>query len=911
MLVMSRGALSAGQAETYYEEKYSQDDYYTEEHRVAGQWFGQGADSLGLSGEVAPEDFRAILRGQRPDTAEVLVRNANGRTERRAGWDATFNAPKSVSIQALAGGDVALTDAHRRAVSRALTELEHYALSRQKGGSEWVLTQNIVAARFDHIAARPAKGAHAKGTDDGLGPDPHLHTHVVIANITRRPDGAWRGLDPVEIYRSQSFASAVYRSELAREVGSLGYGIRVNGADGRWELEGYSREQVMAFSRRRQDIEQALAQSGLSGAAAAQNIAHQSRLSKKPYDEGELREEWRMRARDYGIRFDKHSHKQTAVRVTTQATIEDALRFAVAHSTEREAVIDRRALEATALQQAMGAIDLDQLRRESAAWEERRALIALDASIASPNGAFTTPEMVALERDNLDLMRAGRGQNPPIAVAEEIRQWATDRGLLADQIEVAQLILKTPDWLASIEGRAGSAKTTTVGALREFAGEHGYAVRGFAPTTRAVKALSEAGVEARTVASLIENKISDAGRHELWIVDESSLLATRQVNQLLHKAREAGVERIVFVGDERQHHAIEAGRPIHHMQQAGMPVARLDTIRRQRDPMLREAVELAAKGEIDRTLVVLEKHHRIREIENPDVRYKSIAREYVAADEAGERVLVVSPANDERRQLNSAIRELLMRRSHISTEGKEQVIFVNCDLTAAQRQHPQSYEVGDVVRYRRGSRRLGLGKGTYARVESADSNLNRITVRTEDGRVVEYNPARPTGVDLFREERRLIANGDRIQFRAPDRALGVVNGEFAMVVAIDHRKAALRMDDGREVKAAVSRLRHIDYGYASTSHSSQGATVDRVIVNIDTARSAELVNRKQFYVSISRARRTATIYTDDRAALQHAVGRTREKSIALERINLNVGRDFKVVPEPHRQNITPAHGIRR
>ena len=894
MLVMSRGALSAGQAETYYEEKYSQDDYYTEEHRVAGQWFGQGADALGLSGEVVPEDFRAILRGQRPDTAEVLVHNANGRIERRAGWDATFNAPKSVSIQALAGGEAALTDAHRLAVSRALTELEHYALSRQKGGSEWVLTQNIVAARFDHIAARPAKGA-----DDGYGPDPHLHTHVVIANMTRRPDGAWRGLDPVEIYRSQGFASAVYRSELAREALSLGYDIRVTGADGRWELEGYSREQVMAFSRRRRDIEQALAQNGLSGAAAAQNIAHQSRLSKKPYDEGELREEWRMRARDYEIRFDNHSHTQAAVRVPTQTRIEEALRFAVAHSTEREAVIDRRALEATALQHARGAIDLDKLRRESTAWEERRALIALDASIASPNGTFTTPDMVALERDNLDLMRAGRGQTPPIAAAEEIRRWATGRGLLADQIEVAQLALTTRDWL------------TTVGAIREFAEEHGNAVRGFAPTTRAVKALSEAGVEARTVASLIENNISDAGRQELWIIDESSLLATRQVNRLLHKARAAGVERIVFVGDQHQHHAIEAGRPIHQMQQAGMPAARLDTIRRQRDPMLREAVELAAKGEIDRALTLLKKHDCIREIENPDVRYKSIAREYVAAHEAGERVLVVSPANDERRQLNSAIRELLMRRSHISAEGKEQIIFVNRDLTAAQRQHPQSYEVGDVVRYRRGSRRLGLGKGTYARVEGTDPDLNRITVRTEDGRAVEYNPARLTGVDLFREERRVIANDDRIQFRAPDRALGVVNGEFAKVVAIDDRKAALRMDDGREVKAAVSRLRHIDYGYASTSHSSQGATVDRVIVNIDTARSAELVNRKQFYVSISRARYGVTIYTDDSAALRHAVGRTREKSIALERLNLSVGRDIKMVPESPRQSITPAHGIRR
>jgi hypothetical protein len=202
----------------------------------------------------------------------------------------------------------------------------------------------------------------------------------------------------------------------------------------------------MAFSRRRQDIEQALAQNGLSGAAAAQNIAHQSRLSKLHRDEGLLRQEWRARAQNQGIRLERPSRTH-ALQVTNAAKIREALHFAVAHSTEGEAVIDRRTLEGSALQHAMGAIDLDKLRRESTAWEERRALIALDASISSPNGTFTTPDMIALERDNLDLMRAGRGQTSPIAAAAEIRQWATDRGLLADQIEVAQLTLTTPDWL--------------------------------------------------------------------------------------------------------------------------------------------------------------------------------------------------------------------------------------------------------------------------------------------------------------------------------------------------------------------------------------------------------------------------------------------------------------------------------
>src|SRR5208283_1495860 len=290
--------------------------------------------------------------------------------------------------------------------------------------------------------------------------------------------------------------------------------------------------------------------------------------------------------------------------------------------------------------------------------------------------------------------------------------------------------------------RAGSAKTTTVGAVREFAEEHGYAVRGFAPTTRAVKALSEAGVESRTVASLIENEISDAGRHELWIVDESSLLATRQVNRLLRKAREAGVERIVFVGDQHQHHAIEAGRPVYQMQQAGMTVARLETIRRQRDPQLREAVGFAAAGKIADALTLLDRQRRIREIADIGERHHAIAVEYSVAHAAGERVLVVSPANIERRQLNTAIREALRARGHVASQGVDQTIFVSRDLTRPQRRQAHSYEIGDVIRFTRGSKKMAFEKGSYASIEAVDRNANRLVLRTADGQRIAYSPRR-------------------------------------------------------------------------------------------------------------------------------------------------------------------------
>jgi conjugative relaxase-like TrwC/TraI family protein len=218
MMSLSPGALNAGQAETYFEQHYSHDDYYSEGHRTIGQWIGKGAADLGLAGAVSQEDFSRLLNGIDPRSGDTLVPHASHNDKRDAGWDATFNAPKSISVQALVGGDHRLFAAHERAMQRTIAEVEAFALAHQKGGSELVVSGNIVGAAFTHFAARPTLEADRK-------PDPQLHSHVVLLNVTHRPDGEWRSLRPIEIYRSQIFGSAVYRAELAREVQNLGYRI--------------------------------------------------------------------------------------------------------------------------------------------------------------------------------------------------------------------------------------------------------------------------------------------------------------------------------------------------------------------------------------------------------------------------------------------------------------------------------------------------------------------------------------------------------------------------------------------------------------------------------------------------------------------------------------------------------------
>ena len=232
-------------------------------------------------------------------------------------------------------------------MTAALGELETYAQARRRRGQEWVTTGNFAAARFDHLAARPSR----TGSEKGYAPDPQLHTHVVIANLTQRPDGAWRSLEPLEIYRSQSWATALYRSNLGERVGQLGYGIEISGRRGEWELAGYTRDQIIEFSNRRQDIEQELQRRGLSGAAAAQNVAHSTPLAKDLRGEAELKLEWHERAAAIGLDFGRVGAAQRPRPNVAQRPVEAcaAVIYSAAHNTERDAVMDRRALETIAL----------------------------------------------------------------------------------------------------------------------------------------------------------------------------------------------------------------------------------------------------------------------------------------------------------------------------------------------------------------------------------------------------------------------------------------------------------------------------------------------------------------------------------------------------------------------------------
>lgn len=172
--------------------------------------------------------------------------------------------------------------------------------------------------------------------------------------------------------------------------------------------------------------------------------------------------------------------------------------------------------------------------------------------------------------------------------------------------------------------------------------------------------------------------------------------------------------------------------------------------------------------------------------------------------------------------------------------------------------------------------------GDYASVIGVNHERNELTVRFANGRTLTYDPTRLSGVSVYNKAERSFAEGDRIQFRAPFAEKRIVNGELGSITKIEPEHLRVTLDSGRELTLDTQQFRHIDHGYAVTSHSSQGLTVDRVLINADTQESLRLLNDRMAYVAVSRAREEALIYTDSTQNLRETLNRATNKEMALE-----------------------------
>ena len=502
---------NAQQAEHYF----SQDNYYTtEEGFEQSAWAGKGAAALGLSGGVHREQFMELLEGK-VDGQELgkWVRNEEtGQKERehRPGIDLTFSAPKSVSLLAEVAGNEEVSKAHDVAVERAIAYLERVAAQARttvNGVTSREDTGNLVVAKFRHDTSREL--------------DPQTHTHAVVFNLTKRSDGQWRSLSNEELLGHIKDAGAYYRTELAGQLSALGYEIERTHADGRFEVKGFTKEQLEHFSQRSGQIEQALSERGKNRQTATteekQMAALDTRQAKKEVDRGPLREEWLSRAKDVGIEWDRIP-RDKGVTFARESSAElylrakEAVDYATKHLSERQAAFSAKDLYRHAVEFGTGRTTIQAIDKAIRESKKSGDLIP----IGDKQERLTTRDAVTAELRMLDALERSKGAVSSVvstnrldakieaAQSRLIRDGVIDAQLNAGQLDAAKLILGTNDRFVGVQGYAGTGKTTMLNVVKAVAEEQGYVVRGLAQSASAAATLeAETGIKSQTVESFL------------------------------------------------------------------------------------------------------------------------------------------------------------------------------------------------------------------------------------------------------------------------------------------------------------------------------------------------------------------------------------------------------------------------
>lgn len=810
--------IAAGTAAGYY---LAQSEYYLGGSEPPGNWIAAGDRmGIGAGATVERESFERLHAALGPDGKPLLTNG--GRLDRVPGYDITFSAPKSVSVLwALSDPDLRakIEAAQQKAVEAAIALLERNAAwsRRGRGGirSERV---ELTAAAFMHGEARPAP--HEDGSVFG---DPQLHTHAVILNLARREDGTVGALDGRRLFAWKMAAGAAYHLELASGLQALGLSIRDIGKNGVFKIAGVDEALCRYFSARRGEVEALLDEAGTQSAAApalAASIAKTSRSAKTIQPSIDRHALWRERAASRGVEVERLAvnvlqvDNASADIVERPAPPQRPLAEIAAELTRHQSYFDRRQLIAAVatglVGSGAGAADAER--------EADRLVASGDLVELRPDAIgerrYSTPEMIRIEREVLDLsMRLAAA--PALSQAtERLRNLAEGHGLSEEQTE-AVLSVARQGRVAVMEGAAGSGKTTTLRPLVEACRAAGLTVIGSATAWRIANQLgADLGIVSRATDSWIARRQTGtrfADRNTVLIVDEAGQLSSRQMHALLAEAESSGA-RLILVGDRRQLQPVGAGGALSIVARA-VEVAEVRRVVRQREKWARSAVMALMDG---RTGSALRAYERKGLLHYANSARKAVEVMIDAAEEAsfadsGQMPLLLGRTNAEVRRINGEVRR--RRRERGLLRGEDMAMSA---VTPSGHSHDLPLAAGDHIRFLVRNDRLGVVNGSTATLTAIEPNDDAV----------------------------------RLTARIGDREVTF---------------------DASELADAAGRLR-LGHAYASTFYGAQGLTSERAFVLLDP-----LADRHDAYVALSRTRGETRIFVD-RTAVDAAMREGRQLS---------------------------------
>ena len=871
-MLRPKAQLSLKNAREYFREHLCVGDYYAQGLQVAGEWFGQAAESLGLSGPVNEKSFLALCEGLHPATGDRLTQRKNTTrssmsgevANRRIFHDFVFSPPKSVSVVGLCR-DVRILGLHERAVSIALSELERFAETRVRrlGKNESRETRNLVGATFQHETSREL--------------DPHLHTHCVIMNATYdSSEGRWKALQTEGMYRAQKFVQNLYYHELCKGLRLLGY--RVVNSPRDFEIEGVPSEVIGRFSKRHEQIDRET-RKRVDREGAPANIADlreevsrtKRRRKIKNATAARFRSVWESemtsaeRAALSKLRPSGHGR-------LSSADVSGVVAWADEHLFARKSVIYEHELLATALARGRGDhFDLAALR---AVMDQRGYIRRED------KGKLTAHDVLHRELEIVLAAKQGRAAHAPL-----LEGYSLSAQLSSEQRKAVERIFGSRGFITLFRGGAGTGKSFTLKEVERGLSSAGHPVIVLAPQRQQVRDLQADGLSAQTLARVLATR--EVPACAVVILDEAGQVGGRDLHTLV-KLVQAQHGRLILSGDTRQQGAVTASDALRAIEDyAGLKPAEIRTIRRQ-DPKraqdaaerrqiraYRAAVKSAAAGETEDSFDRLDRLGCVRE-HDPDERHALLAKAYASAAERGEQTLAVAQTWAEVNLVNDAIRE------HLKSTG---TLRDEIAVTAFQPLNWDEAQKRDARFYLPGHHAVFLKR--YGRFAKGD--VCEIATANEHGLALMKNGRRSTmsyryadRITVAAASSMPLAPGDRLQLKlngSSREGRAFNNGDLVTVHSVEGDGSLRVTDAAGTIKTLASSQHVFTRGYAVTSYASQGKTVDTVLLSDSACRA--VINRNEWYVAISRGRRRVLVFTEDKAELRANIRRSGDRELAL------------------------------
>jgi conjugative relaxase-like TrwC/TraI family protein len=852
---------------------YKADNYYQQKDSIeCSEWWGDGAEEFGLNGSVDNEDFENLCNGLAPKSKEILrPAPLNQETEAIAGTDATFSAPKSVSLAALVGGDKRLVEAHNRAANKALEVMAaRYLKTRVKKG--YFAASKPIVAKFNHDTSRDL--------------DPQLHTHCFWMNLVQSPDGSWQSMVNHGFFENKILMGRVYRNALAQECQKLGYEIEFR-ADGLFELAGYTREQIEVFSQRHVEILEKLKAEGLPDTTGNRIYAlFATRKAKETdIDRDAMLDYWRRECNRAQI-----EHPTPGEPKLEPIDIDERINQAIRHCEERKAIFALEELEKFILETPTG-VGLEEIDNR----------IAAHPTLIVRENEYATEYSLEREKQTLALMEIGKGTQIPL-VRESGQQIVFEKLSDSQAIAVGMAITSSDRVMAWV-GVAGAGKTHSVNALLSQISPD-IEVQGFSPDSSSAEILQrETGLRSDTVAGLLMRVPGNESARKLWVVDEAGKLSAEAARQLLVKSKDENAQ-ILLIGDQKQLTAVEAGNPFKSLIENGVQQSRLRDFRRQRNPVLNRAVQMLYHDMGQTSLSLIHGQGWIKQHQAIGDRTQEVAKAYLSISPLFRpSTKIVAGTHAERELITESIRLGLKAEGVLGRDDRQLIRLRSKDLTKEQKQHARHYEIEDIVIPNRSVN--GLRKSQVYKVTGIDGD--KVTFHASGkSKVLDFGDLKyKMEAEIYVKGEINIALGDRLKWTRNNRALKRLNGKECTVVGIERDIVSLRYDDGLRDQISLKQLQNIDHALVQTVYASQGMTCDRILVCFGAGQE---VSAESILVAMSRAKQSAEFYCSSTEVLKTRVDWStaqRNPSELLEELGLKM----KAPPPP--THIDLKHWIER